>query len=101
MSAILCNIIVCTGVWTAYAMNNIMAKLTTLWFIITVFVLSGTEHIIANMFYMFTSYFLGADLSFAGIGQNLLWVTIGNIIGGSVIVAGLNKLLRMSKTKKA
>ncbi len=99
-SAILCNIIVCTGVWTAYAMNNIMAKIVTLWFIITVFVLSGTEHIIANMFYLFTSYMLGADITISGIGYNLLWVTIGNIIGGAVIVTGINKLIRMSRDKK-
>ncbi len=100
-SAVLCNIIVCTGVWTAYAMNNIMAKLTTLWFIITVFVLSGTEHIVANMFYLFTAIMLGADITVSGIGYNLLWVTIGNVIGGAVIITGINKLLRMNKTKKA
>ena len=98
-SAVLCNVIVCTGVWTAYAMNNVIAKLVTLWFIITIFVLSGTEHIIANMFYLFTSYLLGAEITIAGIGYNLLWVTIGNIIGGAFVVTGINKLIRMTKSK--
>lgn len=99
-SAILCNIIVCTGVWTAYAMNNIMAKIITLWIIITVFVLSGTEHIVANMFYLLTAKFLGSEITWLGIGHNLLWVTIGNIIGGAIIVTGINKLIRMGLSSK-
>lgn len=99
-SAILCNIIVCTGVWTAYAMNNVIAKIMTLWIIITVFVLSGTEHIVANMFYLLTAKFLGANITWLGIGHNLLWVTIGNIIGGAIIVTGINKLIRTSLLKQ-
>lgn len=99
-SAILCNIIVCLGVWMAYAIQKLTAKIIVLWFMITVFVLSGTEHIIANMFYLFTAYFLGADISLGGIAYNFLWVTIGNFIGGGVIVVGVHKLMLSRLEKK-
>ena len=93
VSAILCNMIVCTGVWAAYAMKKAGVKILVLWMVITVFALSGTEHVVANAYYMFTAYLLGADISFAGIGYNLMYVTIGNFIGGAVVITGLNKLI--------
>lgn len=99
-SAILCNIIVCTGVWTAYAMNNVMARILTLWIIITIFVLSGTEHTVANMFFLLAAKFLGGNITWLGIGHNLLWVTVGNIIGGAIIVTGINKLIRIGLSKQ-
>ena len=100
-SAILCNIIVCTGVWAAYTMKHAGVKILVLWFVITVFALSGTEHVVANAYYMFTAYMLGADITFASIGYNLLYVTIGNLIGGAVVVTGINKLLIMKKSPVA
>ena len=93
VSAILCNMIVCTGVWAAYAMKHAGVKILVLWMVITVFALSGTEHVVANAYYMFTAYMLGADITFAGIGYNLLYVTIGNFIGGAVVITGINKLI--------
>ena len=100
-SAILCNIIVCTGVWTAYTMKHAGVKILVLWFIITVFALSGTEHVVANAYYMFTAYMLGADITLSGIGYNLAFVTIGNLIGGAVVVTGINKLILMNKSSVA
>lgn len=93
LSSILCNMIVCTGVWAAYAMRNSVAKIGVLWLVITVFALSGTEHIVANMFYISTAYMLGGDISLLGIGYNFLVVTIGNLIGGAIIVSGIKKLI--------
>ena len=92
-SAILCNIIVCTAVWLAYAMKNIIAKITVLWFVVVIFVLSGTEHIVANMFYLFSAYFLGADIALGGMFYNMLFVTIGNFIGGALILTGINRVI--------
>lgn len=100
-SAILCNIIVCSAVWMAYSMKNVGAKIVTLWFMITVFVLSGTEHIVANMYFLSASYFLGADITLAGIGYNFLFVTIGNFIGGAIIVTGINKIIISNMPKEA
>jgi len=92
-SSILCNIIVCTGVWTAYAIKSAGAKILALWFVITVFVLSGTEHIVANMFYLSGAYFMGADITIGGIFYNFAFVTLGNLIGGVLIVTGIKKTI--------
>lgn len=100
-SAVLCNMIVCTGVWMAYSVKETIAKIAMLWFMITVFALSGTEHIVANMYFLFTAFFLGADITMGGIFYNLLFVTIGNFIGGAFIVTGIHKLIVGNSRSKA
>ena len=92
-SAIICNIIICTAVWIAYGLKSTGAKITVVWFMVTVFILSGTEHIVANMYYLFAALFHGASLTAGGIALSLLFVTIGNFIGGALIVTGLGKLI--------
>ncbi|NLB10186.1 MAG: formate/nitrite transporter family protein [Clostridiaceae bacterium] len=92
-SAILCNIIVCTGICLAYTCKDEIAKIAVLWLSIAVFVLSGTEHVVANMFYLFAGLFFGGAVPAAGILYNLGIAAIGNFIGGGIIVAGLNYLL--------
>lgn len=92
-SSILCNILVCTSVCLAYSCRDELAKVVVVWLGITVFVLTGTEHTIANSFYLFTAYFGGAEITLAEIGYNLFFVTIGNFIGGGIIVSGVNYML--------
>lgn len=92
ISGILCNIIVCTGVCLAYSCKEEITKIVVLWLSITVFVLSGTEHVVANMYYFFTAYFNGAEISMLEIMYNLSVSAIGNFIGGS-IVAGANYII--------
>ncbi len=64
-----------------------IGKIFAIWFPIMLFVFAGFEHSVANMTYIPLGMFLGADI---GAGQfligNLLPVTIGNMIGGAVIV---------------
>ena len=93
VSAVLCNIIVCTGVCLAYSCQNEMAKITVLWLAIAAFTLSGTEHVIANAYYLFTAYFAGANIAFSDIIYNLLVSGLGNFIGGGIIVSGANYVL--------
>lgn len=92
-SAIFCNVIVCTGVCLAYNSKDEIVKIITLWLAITVFVISGTEHVVANMYYLFAALFYGAALTAKGILYNLVVAAIGNFIGGGIIVAGVNSLL--------
>ena len=99
-SGILCNIIVCSAVWIAYGVKSALAKIAVLWFMITVFMLSGTEHIVANMYYLSIGYMLGADITIGGILYNFLYVTIGNLIGGAVIVTGINKMILYKADKQ-
>lgn len=85
--AILCNIIVVLSVWIATGAKDIVGKIFACWFPITLFVLSGYEHSIANMYFIPVGKFIGANITWAQIWfNNLIPVTIGNIIGGAVII---------------
>lgn len=101
ISGILCNILVSTSVCLAYSCGDEIAKVVVVWLGITVFVLSGTEHVVANMYYLFTAYFGGGDITLAGIAYNLSIVAVGNFIGGGIIVSGINYLLAYRDIEKA
>jgi len=90
ISAILCNIIVCSGVMMAYSAKTAIAKIFAVWFPIALFVLSGTEHIVANMFYIMMAFVNGADITITGILTSFAVVTIGNFIGGAIVIGGVN-----------
>lgn len=92
-SGILCNILVSTSVCLAYSCRDEIAKVIVVWLGITVFVLSGTEHVVANMYYLFTAYWGGADITLIDIFYNLSIVAVGNFIGGGIIVSGINYML--------
>ena len=87
IKGILCNILVVLAVWFAAGAKDMIGKIWAIWFPITMFVFSGFEHCVANMTYIPLGMMLGAEIS---IGQmliaNLLPVTIGNLIGGAVIM---------------
>lgn len=86
---ILCNILVCLGVLMAAAATDAGGKVVSLFFPVAAFVMAGYEHSVANMYYLTAGVLAGADLSAADIVlRNLLPVTIGNIIGGAVILGG-------------
>jgi formate transporter len=98
--AIGCNWLVCLAVWMALAARQTIGKIFAIFFPITAFVALGFEHNVANMFYIPTGILFSHCLdlpAIAGIDlnalnwvnflwKNLLPVTIGNIIGGSVFV---------------
>lgn len=100
ISGILCNIIVSTGVCLAYSCRDEIAKIIVVWLAITVFILSGTEHVVANMYYLFAAYFGGANISLGAIFSHLSIVAVGNFIGGGVIVSGVNYLLAYKDINK-
>jgi formate/nitrite transporter len=104
---ILCNALVCMAVWLTYSARTTTDKILAIIFPITAFVAAGFEHSIANMYFIPYALFIKLfDPDFIGKvnGQvahldkltwqafflnNLLPVTIGNIIGGSVLVAAV------------
>jgi formate/nitrite transporter len=92
-SAIFCNIIVCIGVCLSYSCKDEISKVVVVWLAITVFVLSSTEHVVANAYYFFVAYFNGAELTLAQIFRNLSVAAVGNFIGGGLIVSGANYML--------
>jgi formate transporter len=87
-SGMLCNVLVCMAVWMAQAGRSVTDKVLAIVFQITAFVAAGFEHSIANMFYFPLAALLGAPIGIAGVLHNLLPVIAGNIVGGSVLVAG-------------
>ena len=84
-----CNWLVCLAVWLANASDDIIGKIVGIWFPIMAFVCIGFEHSVANMFFIPLGMFLGAEgVNWATIiVNNLIPVTIGNIIGGAIFVA--------------
>lgn len=83
---ILCNTLVCLAVWLSFAAHTVTGKIVAIAFPITAFVALGFEHSIANLFFLPLAAFGGAELGFADALRNLVSVTAGNIVGGSVLV---------------
>ena len=87
LRGILCNVIVVLAVWMATGAKDVISKIFACWFPIMLFAMSGYEHSIANMYSLPLAMYLGAPITWADILiKNLLPVTIGNFIGGAIIV---------------
>lgn len=85
--SILCNIIVVLAVWIGTGARDITGKILACLFPIMLFVISGYEHSIANMFFITVGKFVGAPITWNQIWfNNLIPVTIGNLIGGAIII---------------
>lgn len=93
--AILCNWLVCLAVFMATAARDVTGKLLACYMPIMAFVTSGFEHSVANMYFIPTGLLLtGAQgRSVPGLSwgaffvDNLVPVTLGNVLGGVVFVA--------------
>jgi formate transporter len=102
---ILCNILVCLAVWLCYSSKTITGKILSIVFPITAFVTCGFEHSIANMYFIPKAILLlqqknpeililikQSNFNYDSITwsnfiiNNLLPVTLGNIVGGAVLV---------------
>ncbi len=102
---ILCNMLVCLAVWMTFATKDLLTKSFLMILPVAMFVSSGFEHSIANMFmvplgvaihaFAPESFYLGlninpqqyADLTLVNfVFNNLIPVTLGNIVGGGVFV---------------
>lgn len=100
---IFCNFLVCLGVWMAFGAKDYVGKVVSAIFPVVAFVVSGFEHSVANMYYIPAGIFaknIPAFVEKAGltgealsklnlinmVTKNLIPVTLGNIIGGSILV---------------
>ena len=85
---LLCNTLVCLAVWLCFAAHSLTDKVIAIVFPITAFVALGFEHSIANAYLIPIGYLAGAaDVTMMRFFENMLPVTVGNIVGGSVFVA--------------
>ena len=101
---ILCNVLVCLAVWLAYSARTTADKIMAIVFPVSAFVVAGFEHSVANMYFIPLGLFIKAwapavmwtqigatsanyaALTWAGLVDNLIPVTLGNIIGGGGLV---------------
>jgi formate/nitrite transporter len=88
---ILCNVLVCLAVWLCMGARSVTDKILATVFSITAFVACGFEHSIANMYFLSIGAALAAGtsapLSVTDAVSNLALVTLGNVLGGTVLVA--------------
>jgi len=99
---ILCNVLVCLAVWLTFSARTTVDKIVAVIFPVTAFVAAGFEHSIANMYFIpygllikqFDPGFVaqtGLDLSAltwsSFFVNNLVPVTIGNVLGGGLLVS--------------
>lgn len=101
-SGVLCNVLVCLSVWGSYASKDIVGKIFMAFFPIMAFVITGFEHCVANMYYLTAGllakgteeYIAASHLSLEQVSKidishifsNLIPVTLGNFVGGGILI---------------
>lgn len=83
----LCNALVCLAVWLTFSSRDTTGKILAILWPITGFVALGLEHSVANMFLFPLAYLAGGDIPLGPALLALLWVTLGNVLGGAGGVA--------------
>lgn len=98
---ILCNWLVCLAVWMGFAGRTIIDKVFTTIFPVMAFVACGFEHCVANMFILPMGMAalaggtyggaipldaLASTLTLGGVCYNIVFATLGNIVGGAIFV---------------
>jgi formate/nitrite transporter FocA (FNT family) len=99
---VLCNALVCLAIWMTFSARSTIDKIAAILFPIAAFVTAGFEHSVANMYFVPIGILIkkldpvfasatGLDLAHLTwhdfLLHNLVPVTLGNIFGGSVLVA--------------
>ncbi|MDR2946051.1 MAG: formate/nitrite transporter family protein [Candidatus Adiutrix sp.] len=100
---IMCNWLVCLAVWLSYGAEHMIGKIFGIFFPIWLFITSGFEHCVANMYYIPAGLLIKGNEAYASLSglsaeaiasltwgsffiNNLIPVTLGNIVGGGVFV---------------
>ena len=88
----LCNVLVCLAVWMGSAGKTVCDKLAAAILPVVAFVVLGFEHSVANMFFLplglvIEALWGGSSVVVLGVASNLVFVTLGNIVGGVAIAA--------------
>lgn len=113
LKGLFCNMLVCLAVWLGFSSKTAAGKIAGLFYPIMVFVVSGFEHSVANMYYVPAGLFAKGNADYlaaatadasnltwgAFFGKNLLPVTLGNIVGGAVFVGVVYWFVYLKKDK--
>ncbi|HOM26254.1 MAG TPA: formate/nitrite transporter family protein [bacterium] len=99
---ILCNMLVCLAVIMCISSITVTGKIFGIYFPIMTFVACGYEHSIANMYFLPVGLMVKGSFirEFYSIWKNLIPVTLGNIVGGLIIVVFHPKMLKKIFSKK-
>ncbi len=90
--AVLCNMLVCLAVWVGHAATSVTDKFFSALLPVMAFMAAGFEHCVANMFFLPYALMLQAtgtcagSVEIAGFVSNLTAATLGNLVGGVVLV---------------
>lgn len=88
VNGILCNLLVCLAVLCSIKMKSESGKLIMVFWCLFAFITSGFEHSVANMTIFATALFMPhpETVSLMGVFQNMIPVTLGNFIGGALLL---------------
>ena len=115
---VLCNMLVCLAVWLCFSGRSVTDKVLAIVFAITAFVALGFEHCVANMYFIPAGLLIKGDPQILAAAEkllghvpalskltahgfvvnNLLPVTLGNIIGGSLLIAAIYWFVYLRQT---
>lgn len=86
---ILCNVLVCLAVWCSFRCKTEIGKLVMIFWCLLAFFTTGFEHSVANMTLLSVALLrpVGQAVSLLGWGYNLLFVTLGNMVGSIFLIA--------------
>ncbi len=88
LSGIACNILVCTGVYMNMASKDFIGKIVGTFLPVAGFVIAGYQHVVANMFLIMAGILAGG-VTWGAFLNNLLFVWLGNLVGGGLLLGGL------------
>lgn len=87
LRGVLCNFIVCIAILISFRMKSESGKILIMFWLIFTFVIAGLEHSIANMGIFSIGYFMFGGLPLGLAVKNLVFVSLGNLIGGAFLLA--------------
>lgn len=112
---VMANALVCLAVWLCFSARDTADRILAIVFPITAFVALGFEHSIANMYFIPMGMLLAsrpevlaaggwspemlAELSLAGFARNLVPVTLGNLVGGGLLVGAVYWFVYLRKAR--
>lgn len=119
LSGILCNVLVCVAILMAGAAKEVAGKVLAIFFPIWLFVVSGFEHVVANMYYIPAGILASKNPAYVEQAKELysltdaqlttlnvpcslpsfFFVMLGNFIGGGLIIGGLCYLTQKKEWK--
>jgi nitrite transporter NirC len=101
---ILCNILVCLAVWTSAKAKEDTAKLMLIFMCLFGFIGSGLEHSVANMTLLSMGILAphqNSAVDWIGFVHNLVPVSLGNVVGGSLVIGATYWFISSKSEKKA